>query len=487
MAVEEIELRLTVDGRPAQKALEDTRKQAESLGGRVGNLGEAFKSFQQKLGPSAAAISGVASALGQTNGEAGKALAAAGQVAAAFAAGGPFGAALAAGTYAVDELARSWERQIKAQDAAIQKQYSTFDAIAKTNLELYKQNAALRLQVEPLSPAEIRSQARAEMAKLDAEIQKRQNAIFAAEVNRMRNRFGTDVKALQTETLQLEKQKALLFEQADLRARMLEGRGPTGGARGGGTPTGDVQGVLAKAYADRLQLLQDAGAEIQAAREEQQAVQDAEIDAELDADIQRWATGVDQFKVYEQLKTEILEEENEARAQSSAEAAMAVSSTVAAGLQQFTDDLITGQEHATERFAAFIMQQAGQALVSYGVQAIGRGILEVSSPVTAALAPASFAAGAGLIAAGIGLGGAATGVMHTAAGGTIGQALPTESTSGRASDPGARARPSSGRMGGDSGGQAITIIYGGISGPSADDGARALRRAARRADKRGFA
>lgn len=477
--VEDIELRVTVDATGAQKGLDETRKAAESMGGRVGNLTEAFKSLQQKLGPSAAAISGVASALGQTNGEAGKALAAVGQVAAAFAAGGPFGAALAAGTFAVDQLTASWERQIKAQDEAIKAQYAQFDAANKTTKQLEQQAEALRLQLEPLSASEIRSRAKAQMAELD-------RAIFLnnTEAEYARRHAPEKAKALGDQNLQLERQKALIFEVADLQARALE-RGAGGRA---------AAGPAAARGMDPLQARIVAG---MAAQEQARAA----ADEAFEADIDRMAAEGAARLSFEQLKSSILADAEEERTELARKAAeerariaqdeqKATIDAVTGGLgvvvgafQGYVDARIKGEEDAEAAFISSIMRQAGQALISYGTQAIGRGILEASSPLTAPLAAASFTAGAGLIAGGIALGGAASGITQAAATATA----PQQSTSGGGSDLGARARPARPGMGGGPGGTNLTIVYGGLSGPSADDGARALGRGLERARRRGLA
>ena len=115
MAVtEDIELRITVDGRQAQKALDETRAAAEKMGGgaarAVGSLEglqKGAQALQQRLAPTAAAISSVSSALGQTGGEAGKVVAGIGQMAAAFGAGGPWAVAVLGGTMLLDEYLRT--------------------------------------------------------------------------------------------------------------------------------------------------------------------------------------------------------------------------------------------------------------------------------------------------------------------------------------------------------------------------------------------
>jgi hypothetical protein len=150
---------------------------------------------------------------------------------------------------------------------------------------------------------------------------------------------------------------------------------------------------------------------------------------------------------------------------------------VAGASTQLVSDMISGQEHALERFGLSIMAQAGQALVSYGIQAIGRGVLEASSPLTAPLAPASFAAGAGLVTAGVGLGGVAGGLGNLmGSGGGDGESKRTTR------DPGASPRRGTGGTGG--GGPIVLNLTYGAAGPLPEDTARLISRELRTGAKR---
>ena len=144
---------------------------------------------------------------------------------------------------------------------------------------------------------------------------------------------------------------------------------------------------------------------------------------------------------------------------------------------QLISDMVSGQEHALERFGLSIMAQAGQALVSYGIQAIGRGVLEASSPLTAALAPASFAAGAALVGSGVALGGVAGGLS-----GLMGSAGGDGETKRSTRDPGASPRRGSG--GSDGGGPVVLNLTYGAAGPLPEDTARLISRELRTGAKR---
>lgn len=493
--VEDIELRVTVDATGAQKGLDETRKAAETMGGRVGNLTEAFKNLQAKLGPSAAAISGVASALGQTNGEAGKALAAVGQVAAAFAAGGPFGAALAAGTFAVDQLALAWERELKAQDAAIEKEYGTVSKVFDDVRKLREQNAAIE---RSMMPAAWRQSAdrKAALDAIDAEIKKTQERrqVTRDQAQAVRN----EVRALQERREELQRSFDLQ-DKAAARAKLDVEQEAFAAKRRDEAAENERRRQEAAARAAQAKRERDAAeskalqARIVAGMARQEAAAAPEREDRglaMQMAFEEFDAIVEAERLAQQARTEIARKAAEDRKRIDEAEQKARVDAVTNGLgivigefQGYVDARIKGEEQAEAAFVAAIMRQAGQALISYGTQAIGRGILEASSPLTAPLAAASFTAGAGLIAGGIALGGAASGITQAAATATA----PQQSTSGGGTDLGARARPARPGMGGGPGGTNLTIVYGGLSGPSADDGARALGRGLERARRRGLA
>lgn len=531
--VEDIELRVTVDASAAQKGLEETRRAAESMGGRIDGLREQFGKFAQKLGPSAAAISGVATALGQTNGEAGKALAAVGQVTAAFAAGGPFGAALAAGVFAVDALSQSWERQIKEQDEALASLYRATDGYVK-NLQTargelakargefataaragreftpeerkqqLRDEAAGRIAAAEAATKQARaevdlakateyaatldmtfSQARALLEKTRASNIRIADRALAQEKEALQTRINA-ISVSETMRKKAEEERSQNEFLADSIAEIAaQNRAAAqAAAERERQTTGDVQALLAKEYASRLGILAEARKQIESERAavvaEESAIRDAQLEDELDADINRWAAAGEAYKGYEQLKTSILEEESERRKQV-AQQALGV---IVGSTQDYIDARIKGEKDAEEAFAASIMRQAGQALVAKGVELGGIALVSLLSG-NVAIAAAQGAGSAALITAGVGLGAQATSIMHTAAGGKVGQPLPTQSTSGGGTDIGARARPARPGTAG-AGGTNLTIIYGGLSGPSADDGARALGKGLERARRRGI-
>lgn len=526
-----IETKIVVDAKQAIADVNSFNNKLSSIAdiankpiGSLKELQDGAKNLQQRLGPTAAAISGVASALGQTGGEAAKVVAGVGQMAAAFGAGGPWAVALVGGTMLLDEYMQAqteitnnsklWRAALDNIDAAMR------DGVNKRTADITQmlKDAQTELRNFGKTSREIREEeARLAIAATERQLQtleknlpelqrkgaqsNRTALFYTDDEERERVSALEEVAARATQrqaeyTKQLSEQKKALQETIRINAELAEKEKASRPSGGGGKKEEEDPRYSSKALQDRIKRLM-------AAQEEARKQAEAEADAAFEADIERMAAAGKANADYERLKTSIAEEEQakrdelrkqeieaeraavEQRNAFLASMASGMVGTMASATQQLIDDIITGQEHAKERFAAFIMQQAGQSLISNGVQLIAEGTknLLIGNPLGAG----QLVGASSLIGMGIGLGGIATGVTHAAAGGTFGQKLPEKSTSERSSDPASRARPSTGMRGTKDGGQNITIVYGGISGPSADDGARALRHAARRADRRGFA
>jgi hypothetical protein len=145
---------------------------------------------------------------------------------------------------------------------------------------------------------------------------------------------------------------------------------------------------------------------------------------------------------------------------------------------KFFDDLITGQEHATEMLGINFMSAAGEALVGHGVNLLGQSIVSAFTPGLQPLAAAQAGAGISLVGIGMGLGAGSTAAAHTLAGGKVGQALPEDEKSKK--DRGASPRTS----GGGTGGPLVLNVTYGVAGPLPEDTARAIHRELRSGDRR---
>jgi len=467
-----IEAKITVDAKQATAEvdkfsgkLSTVEEKAKASSVSLSGLQEQAKGLQAKLGPAAAAISGIAGALGETNGEAGKALAAIGQVTAAFAAGGPFGAALAAGTFAVDALTQSWQRNLKAQDDAIAAQFKQTDAITKTTRDLRQQAASLRLQLEPLSPAEIRKQAKETIKDLE-----RQIMLNATDAEYARRHDAAKAKSLLDQNKILEEQKELVFEIADIQARMLE-RGaprPSGGARAAAPAAGYAGDpslrFLAEFKKQRDQREREMRGDALAAAFEDR---DALIEAEKAAQEERTRIAKEEAEK----RTAIAEAERQAQVDS----LTALATSAASAVGTFAAQAAAGQEAALANLLSAAAQAAGGQIVLEGGKVLATGIAGALAGSPAA--PGQIAGGLGLVAAGTAVqtgGPAAVQSLLGMAGGG--------GASGAARDRGAAPRSSRGGDGG--GGPLVVNVSYGVGGPLPEDTAREIARVMKTGNRR---
>jgi hypothetical protein len=423
----------------------------------------------QVLGKQAAAIAILSQNIGEANGNVGKLVQGAGQMAAAFGAGGPWAAALVGGIALVGQLTAHWQRLNDEQDRAIEKQYEQADAITATTRRLRDENARLLNELDPSLQKQARREQLAELM--------RTNQLEAERLERLAQGTLPSLRAEAAENKQkanlLRGQNREIARQLQLMTELKNKSAPKG--------PGVKPPAIAEAeeefdsetwlQLERGRLMKEASdgriATMRAEAEERKRLAKEAAQEEIRAERER---AHEAQRIMDE-KAEAQRRHLEEMAQAQAGYAMQATAIVAGTSQQLIGDLISGQEQALERFGVSIMAQAGQALVSYGIQAIGRGVLELSSPVTAALAPASFAAGAGLVAAGVGLGGVSAGLGNLMGGGG-GQR--------ERRLPGSMAAPQQT----NGGGTVIQITYAGASGPTADQGGRAVVEGLARAQRR---
>lgn len=512
MAGETLDFKVTVDANQATSEvsrfggkLSELEVVAKKSGLNVGSIGEAMKSMQGKLAPVAAAVSGVANALGQTNGEAGKVVAAAGQVAAAFAAGGPFGAALAAGTYAVDALSQAWERELKAQDAALKAQYASLDT-AVTRLE--KAKGQLDAIVASSMPREwqISAEEKKKLADVDRVIAENQ-----ASLAKIVDKVKTDARRAEIAGLELaikknEQERQAVIDTANAQRKAIR----------------DVESdrksaeFLAnmRAEAERKRQAAKAGAEKRSAarqqlsadrfqiysadlEDEERQLREAKKASDKRIEEQRKADAValaESFKYYdeqfqeaeraEEKRTEVAAREAEKRmaiaeaerkAQIDSLTSFATGAAAAAG--RFAAEAAMGQEEAFANLLNAAAQAAGGQIVLEGGKVLSTGIAGalVGNPAAAG----QIAGGLGLVAAGTAVqvgGPAAVQSLLGMAGGGAGA-----SASSASRDRGASPRSS---RGGDGGGPLVINVSYGVGGPLPEDTAREISRVMRTGDRR---
>lgn len=468
-----IEAKITVDAKQATAEvdkfsgkLSTVEEKAKASSVSLSGLQEQAKGLQAKLGPAAAAISGIAGALGETNGEAGKALAAIGQVTAAFAAGGPFGAALAAGTFAVDAFNTALEKKNRLQMAAIDAEFAGTDEMTKQTRRLREEAASLRLQLEPLSPAEIRKQAQERIKELE-----KQRMLNASDAEYARRNDAAKSKFLLDQNKILEEQKELVFEIADIQARMLE-RGaprPSGGARAAAPAAGYAGDpslrFLAEFKKQRDQREREMRGDALAAAFEDR---DALIEAEKAAQEERTRIAKEEAEK----RTAIAEAERQAQVDS----LTALATSAASAVGTFAAQAAAGQEAALANLLSAAAQAAGGQIVLEGGKVLATGIAGALAGSPAA--PGQIAGGLGLVAAGTAVqtgGPAAVQSLLGMAGGGGG-------ASGAARDRGAAPRSSRGGDGG--GGPLVVNVSYGVGGPLPEDTAREIARVMKTGNRR---
>lgn len=435
------------------------------------------ETFQQRvaklpdlLGKQAAAISLVSSSLEGMGGQVGKAVAGAGQIAAAFGAGGPFAAALVGGIAIIDKLTAYWKELNDEEDRNLKLKYAGVDAMSVRKRTLAEEVAALELQA---NPAKARADEIADIEKRIKAAESESKQLFAAvnfRVNENRENDRLKAKSLEDEA-KLLKEKLRLLKQID-EAGKPKAPTTTSSTRAAATqmsPTigGDYSTLPG---ADPLtSMLMAAQQHLTKVTEEEAAkrvaIRQAEIDAIDDDQLLAPARTVeDGDRTLTKIRGELAKEQAETQAQY----AMQAATIIAASSQQLIADLISGQEHALERFVITNTAQAGQALVGNGIRLLGEAVVSTLTPGLQEFAPAQLAGGAGLIGIGVGLGGVAGG---------LGNLLGAES--GGAAR-GASPRTSTGTTAAAAGPTQITYIFS----PSRDEGAAAIALAGDTANRR---
>lgn len=441
------------------------------------------------LGKQAAAISLVSSSLADGNGAVGKAVAGAGQMAAAYGAGGPWALALVGGLALVGQFTQYLDKLNDEQVRAIDLQYASVDALSARKASLSKEVASLAAQSDP------KSAKKAELAAIEAEISvateaaaKAKASIYATTVEERQARLNEDATAFNirnTEATQAQEIVDLLLKKYELTLKTNEAAAAgTTTPRSLAAPKDDAD-TRAKMLAENSELMvqqilknQD---EFDAIAADADAREQARVDAQAEII-------VDKTRALAQARLEIQQKylddglqaaiddgkrqvaERKALLDGLSQGAMQAVNIVSVASGRLVADLVSGQEKALETFGVSIMAQAGQALVSYGTQALGAAALSLSvgNLPGAALQAAT---GAGLIAGGTALGGVAASIG-------AGFKQSEKNTAGSMTTP--RSSSSSGPQGG--GGTSYTIIYS----PTRDQAASAVAVAGTTADARGF-
>lgn len=502
----------------------------------IASLNEGAKGMASKLGPAAAAISSVSASLGAAGGQAGKFVAAGGQVVAAFGAGGPVGAAIVAGTVAVDALSASWVKATGAQDAALESMFAGVnqqlavtreakDALEETRNAL---TAALRIgESEAVSfertlestrkaGAERVDQAQQRLeklkgtaidlkkveddaAKLDMtfqqarawredirkkEIASAERALSVVKTEAMLAPVALSVAAKRAQAedaraIAAERFKAAIEGQARAYQSMYRFREEEASTVGGfETGTDELSrtmqgkravegGGLGSAIQDRLK-----------AEAQERIESEAWVNKALSGADDRRMTRIKEIsdkriETAKETAAALLEVERQNAAAILDVGKTSLTTALSVG-QDYLDAKIRGEENAEMKAVASFLSATGQQLVASGTRALFEGAILSSNPLTPGAGVPMMVAGGAAIGVGIGMGAAGSAVSYSAAGGIMGRALPTDAAK-------TERGPTSGSLGSGGtrteAGTSLTIVYGGLSGPTADQGLRAFTRA----------
>lgn len=482
-----------------EKALENAVKQtntalaqqapaAAAAGAGMVGLQKSAQRLSGVLGKQAAAIALVSQHLGEGNGKIGEAVKGAGMMAAAFGAGGPWAAALVAGIALVGQLNKHWEELNRLQIEEINKTYQAVDA-QKARVTLLRQQTK-EMKDQARTADELRTIERETIArdlvkaqilrdhhdrrsrivglsKEEVKNHKAMKSLYSDEAAALANKMSAmseirqkakdEVAAAKAKALAEERATAAVERRIEAEFRALTSRHDVDNELGSITEAEDARNRV-RHMLDNMALDRENWQASLTEIDEQGAFW--RMQKEKDLNQIKYDNDVKMFELREQAHKDFWEDVSGY--------SMTATAIMASASTQLLADLIGGQEKALERFGISIMAQAGQALVSYGVQGIGSGVLQTSLGNPAGLG--QIAVGTGLVAAGVGLGGVAGGLSGLMGG----------STETQRPLPGAMASP----IGQQGGGTSFTIVYGGLSGPTAEQGAEALVGGQRLAERR---
>ena len=515
---EDITLKVALDDRQAKAGLEALRVQttavataADGGAGGFGKLGNRIDKINKVAGPAASAISGVTGAIGGMNTQAGAAVGAVANLAGAFAAGGLLSLGIAAVGTGLSLLTTRYQESTKAAEEAQKKQTEALNAIIKAGLS-------------PLEAATLdltRAQKDLELKRMltggdsDAIV----NAVrpITVELETLQVQIGAserELKRFKSEAVRGIRPGESLEEYKAARAFAEEQMKATEGnislLRQAFNIRANTINLVTDSAQAEIDLRNKIKAKEKAERDHEKAIKDAKKEQEDQLKMQQEAVDlakdyasqrrkqimdetaaigptremfeqaqVKQFQDAEKAKVDAAKKAEEERIKIAKEAAderikveketqdtiKSISNSaltvVVGSTQSLFDDLITGQEHALERFAANVLKQAGTVMVGKGIEvaATGIGSLAMGNPA----GTAQIATGTALILGGMGLGAAASGIEHTLiGGGTLGSKIETAggtSPATTATPMGAGRISSGGRDGGGPMQEAITYVF----------------------------
>lgn len=525
-----IETKIVVDAKQATAEVDKFNGKLSSISelankpiASLKDLQDGAQKLQQKLAPTAAAISGVSSALGQAGGEAGKVVAGFGQMAAAFGAGGPWAVAIVGATMLVDEYIvaqKEMEKNAEIADRALNAFGDNLKNRSGKGLEWIKEKAdeaAKAVRDFGKTSAEVTvATARLEVAATEARIKgiddtiDRRNEHIArlkAEMNdpavinsrrdiidrleslrdenvlltkakQTREELTATLKAQQDETRRLITQQAALSDLENL----PDGSADLAKKKAGGRVSAAKVSVAEEIDSTTAMLLyvnqlkQKATDEYLAAKKTSYEQEQRDLEA-AEKEKTRIAAEAEKKR----------KEDAERLAKEKADAVKAIEKQQAdfvGGIQQaaasqllstgqaYIDAKIKGEKDAEQKAVASFLSATGQQLVASGTRAIFEGAIISANPLTPGAGLPMIGMGAAAIAAGVGMGAAGTAM-----------APPPEAKGGGGAARDRGAAPRSSRGGSDGGPLVVNVSYG-VGGPLPEDTAREIARVMRTGNRR---
>jgi hypothetical protein len=463
---ERAEFQAALDVSQPQKELDNLRAKQESLLGAGGLLDRHLSAIDSSYKRGIGTIAQYAKAHVDAASSMGQVLEAGTSIAQGFAQGGPIGGAIAGATTLVDQLTKSWERELTAENDAIAAHFRMTDALAKTQHSLDDQISVLKKQ---LAGPETAAQAWERNQKLIDDAQNRRWGAIG-ENNQTQIRFyDGEIKKL-TEIQQLENAR---FINAQKAAAIPPVSRVSGAGDGIGAGLHNEISDLLKGYDEaqkaQHQLLED---NARSMNDMVLAVLDGneeiyESDQKLEADRlalkqQGYAQMFAEDEAYARQQLALQQQQASEIAGAMAQVAAASGELLVAGMSGSQDAFQNFLKAASQAAGGFITLQGGKLLADGVANALITGGADP-------LAYAEIAGGIGLIAGGaaISSGGpaAVNSLLGIKGGGGSHAAL---------RDPGVntgRGSRGGGGVGGSGDGQTIVnITYGAITGNPADFG-----------------
>jgi hypothetical protein len=512
---------LTVQEAQAVAALDRTRKSAESLGGGMEKAAAGTKSFedrakgvQQKMGPVAAAVGGLSGSMTLMGGAAGKAAAGAGALAGAIGSGSPLVIALSlvatsvAGVITLYQNAKKAQQEFLALASGPGPRFAAEAAAAQAELEKKRlaTNGVAGSELELLSgiidvdAAESNVKARetmlAQMRSREQQLRTRLRTLElgkgsaatgdAGAMQQESERLAVDIKGMeeQIKNRKIEVEQIKIIARAKIEMAKID-EAEKARVEAIAKAKANAAKAEAEALRDAAELARDnelgakqvRDAEDQAVRQDQALLDQLARDRQLVSSARvvaddKWAITTDLYEKERRAAEEQAQRLNDiqrAQQDTYVNAAYGAFSSVTMAGQQLAIDLVTQQEHAAERAAISLLGSVGNQLVGLGTKAVFEGAMISANPLTPGLGLPLMGIGGAAIVAGIGMGAGGAAWASSLGGASAGG-------SGSPSSGAARSRGvSAGGGGGGGGGGNVTVnVSYGVSGPAAEDTARAV-------------